>query len=116
MDLQPLILEQRIKHIIDSYQLLGSESEANLVLKDWQNLMATYPPHELEIAVVSCLVAGWSELPMARGKLFLQRLKYWLTHPQSPPFSIEQFRQITGLEPLPPSALFFPSGFWGVQK
>lgn len=111
MELQSLIFQQRIKHIIDSYHLLGSESEADVVINGWQNLISTYPPYQLEMAVVSCLVAVWLEFPLPRGYAFLERLNKWLIEPEFLPVSIEQFRQLTGLEPLQPTRLSFSSAF-----
>jgi hypothetical protein len=100
MEVQKLISEQRVYHIIDSYQLLERNPDPYLI-DELHHLLSTYPHAYLEIAIVECLVKSWSILPMPRGSAFLAMVKDYLHDPQPICLTSAQFRQITGLAPQP---------------
>ena len=106
MEVQQRIGQQRVKHIVNSYLLAGSDSldSFNAYLDD---LLAQYSHGLIELALVETLVKNWVNVPMQKGIPFLaeahERLKQW----QLEPASIEslynqltpsQFSQITGLD------------------
>jgi hypothetical protein len=111
MDIGERLKQQRVKHIVSSYQLDGTETE------DFEQYLAdllhTYPAPLIELALVETLVDYWVRLPKVRGCDFLaiahDYLQDWddLTQPfaQNTPIAStiapEQFRWITGLDPTP---------------
>lgn len=103
MDLQHQLNQQRVKHIVSSYELTGESSEAfQVYLTD---LLHTYPSFLVELALTETLVDGWAAVPMVRGTEFLERahakLKEWETQPIVSTITPEQFQHVTGLDPIP---------------
>ncbi|MBE9065092.1 hypothetical protein IQ260_00285 [Leptolyngbya cf. ectocarpi LEGE 11479] len=113
MDIQSHIIRQRVQHIVDSYQLDGSDGK--LFADYLTGLLATYPQSLVELALTEALVRGWSEIPMKKGMPFIQgvhkKLRSWQSdidiYPQPEPLAAdaietiltpEQFEQITGLD------------------
>ena len=106
MEVQQRIGQQRVKHIVDSYLLVGNEDpdSFNAYLND---LLARYHHGLIELALVETLVKNWLKIPMQKGIPFLttacERLKQWESesatertlHNQLTP---SQFSQITGLD------------------
>ncbi|PSB20629.1 hypothetical protein C7B65_06915 [Phormidesmis priestleyi ULC007] len=103
MTLEEKINQQRVKHIVSSYQLEGKETEA---FADYlEELLQTYAMPLLELALAETLIVNWMNVPMQKGILFLQqthdRLKNWETHSISSSLTPQEFQQITGLDPSP---------------
>lgn len=103
MELWEQISQQRVKHIISSYHLSGSETELfDVHLND---LLNHYPAPLIELAVVECLVDQWLTVPMPRGLVFLNRVRdrlaAWEKEAIISTITPEQFQQITGLDPSP---------------
>jgi hypothetical protein len=102
MEIQEQISRQRVKHIVDSYQLQGSDGE---MFDDYlEELMQIYPLPLIELAIVETIVNSWLNVPLVKGSLFLtqahQRLKSWAeSQPIISTLTPEQFQQITGLDP-----------------
>lgn len=107
MTTHPLISEQRIQYIVDSYSLSGSETEG--FERYLTELLSQYPPGLIELALVETLVKHWLSVPMQKGVAFLvsahRRLCQWQNAAlRGTPVSIlssSEFSQITGLDPLP---------------
>lgn len=104
MNLQAEINRQRVKHIIDSYQLAqGAHPEQFSTYLD--DLLKLYPTPVVELALVETLVDEWLNVPMLRGSKFLEKvyekLQTWETSEVAIAISLEQFQQITGLSPHP---------------
>ncbi len=97
------INQQRVKHIVSSYQLAGDDVEAFAGYLD--ELLQTYAMPLIELALAETLVDSWVNVPMQTGILFLQqahdRLKKWDAHSISSSLTPETFQQITGLDPSP---------------
>jgi hypothetical protein len=109
MELGEQLNQQRVKHIISSYQLEGNEAEAfNHHLED---LFRAYPSPLIELALVETLVDSWVKVPMSKGCKFLlkvhEQLKTWEGQEIVSAIAPEQFQQITGLDPTP---IFGPAG------
>ena len=103
MEIQEQISQQRVKHIISSYQLGGSEtSQVDTYLEE---LLQIYPPPLVELALIETLVDNWLSVPLAKGVKFLtqahDKLKAWENQPIVSTVTPEQFQQITGLNPSP---------------
>ncbi|TYQ30576.1 MULTISPECIES: hypothetical protein [unclassified Pseudanabaena] len=103
MEIWEQISRQRVKYIVDSYQLDGEDDEDfNEYLED---LLQAYAPPQIELALVETLVASWQITPLIRGVAFLTRshdlLKSWENHPTTPKISSTHFRLITSLDPTP---------------
>lgn len=103
MELREQIKQQRVKHIVSSYQLAGEETEAfNHYLNE---LLHLYPTPLIELALVETLVDSWLRLPMQRGCEFLtqahEQLKAWESRRVTSTIAPLQFQQITGLDPSP---------------
>ena len=110
MTLEKQINQQRVKHIVSSYQLEGEENEA---FADYlETLLQAYAMPLVELALAETLVANWMNVPMQKGVLFLQqthdRLKNWETHSISSSLTPQEFQQLTGLDP---SSIFGTSEF-----
>lgn len=79
MDIQTHIIRQRVQHIVDSYQLDGSDDNAFADYLTW--LLATYAQSLVELALTEAIVKGWSEIPMRKGMPFIQgvheKLRSW---------------------------------------
>lgn len=103
MELGEQIKQQRVKHIVRSYQLEGNETEA---FHEYLNqLLNCYPAPMVELALVEVLVNSWLRVPMPRGRAFLaqahEQLKRWEDRGITTTIAPEQFHQITGLDPGP---------------
>ena len=103
MELQDQLNQQRVKHIVSSYQLDGGESRAfDTYLND---LLTRYPSPLIELAITETLVDSWASIPLVRGIEFLKKahetLQHWENHPIVSTLTPEQFQQVTGLDPSP---------------
>ena len=103
MEVWEKISRQRVKYIVDSYQLDGNDDEDfDEYLED---LLQAYAPPQIELALVEVLIESWRFTPMMRGVMFLKRshelLKYWEDHLIPAHISPTHFRLITGLDPTP---------------
>jgi len=103
MEIWEEISRQRVKYIVDSYQLDGDDDE---YFYDYlEDLLQAYPPPQIELALVEILIEGWRNFPLLRGFLFLERshnlLKSWENKTIAPNISATHFRLITGLDPTP---------------
>ncbi len=106
MKIQQRINHQRLKHIIDSYRLMGDEADAfDAYVKE---LSSQYPHGLLELALVETLAKSWLSIPMKKGVAFLSaahnRLKQWQLDQKTLDaadigLTPSQFSQITGLDP-----------------
>ncbi len=107
MDIQDLVSHQRVKHIVDLYQLDGSDQ------KDFResllSLLEIYPSSLVELAMVEAIVKGWLVIPMPKGLPVIETVRQQLQSWQADPSldtqpAIEtlltpaQFEQITGLD------------------
>ena len=113
MEIGARLNQQRVKHIVSSYQLHGNETD--LFDQDLHLLLDHYPLPLIELALVQTLVDSWLQVPLVRGCAFLAKvyelLKQWevQAYLQGDPvmreldstISPEQFQQITGLDPTP---------------
>ena len=105
MEVQQRIGQQRVKHIVDSYLLVGNDADTfSTYLND---LLAQYPYSLIELVLVETLVKNWLTVPMRKGISFLaeahERLKQWQLEPASiaslhNQLTPSQFSQITGLD------------------
>ncbi|MBW4520577.1 MAG: hypothetical protein KME16_12850 [Scytolyngbya sp. HA4215-MV1] len=103
MEIQEKINQQRVRYIVDSYQLNGSEVETfDHYLSD---LITSYPTPLVELALVETLLDSWLTVPLMRGSAFLkqahQKLKNWKSQTIVTTLRPDQFHQITGLDPAP---------------
>ncbi|MEL6224468.1 MAG: hypothetical protein AAFR31_17670 [Cyanobacteria bacterium J06627_8] len=103
MSLQEYLNQQRVKHIVDSYQIDGDDTDRfSRYLTD---LLQTYPAPLIELAITETLVDGWAAVPMIRGIDFLKKshdkLKDWELNPIVSTVTPEQFQHVTGLDPAP---------------
>lgn len=112
MELQQRISHQRVKHIVDSYSLVGhnlAEPSDEVIGFDTylQDLLGSYPHGLIELALVETLTKSWLTVPMEKGVAFLSkahnRLKTWQQDQQQHrPIDLNltpaQFTQITGLD------------------
>ncbi|HEY9617752.1 MAG TPA: hypothetical protein V6C64_12970 [Microcoleaceae cyanobacterium] len=103
MEIGEQLRQQRVKHIVSSYQLGGTDEPA--FHENLAKLLEQYPSPLIELALVETLVNGWWQVPMPRGCPFLSRVQEQLVAWQSQPIistiAPEQFQQITGLDPAP---------------
>ena len=103
MEIEQQINQQRVKHVVNSYQLAGNEeAEFGVFL---EQLLQKYPPTLIELALVEILVRTWLRIPPIRGVEFLcdvkKKLQEWETQPVISTITPAQFQQITGLDPQP---------------
>jgi hypothetical protein len=81
MEIWEQISRQRVKYIVDSYQLDGDDDED--FYEYLEDLLQAYAPPQIELALVEILIAGWRDFPLIRGVDFLKRshalLKSWET-------------------------------------
>ncbi len=103
MNLQDQISRQRVKHIIASYQLDGSEAtqfETRL-----NELLNRYPHPLVELALIETLVNQWLRIPLTKGLAFLsqvqEQLQTWEGQPIISTVTPQQFQSIAGLDPAP---------------
>ncbi len=103
MDIQQRISQQRVRHIIDSYRLMGAGDEANGFDAYVSELLSQYPQGLIELALVETLAKNWLTIPMEKGVAFLaaahERLKQWQSDVVTVGLTPSQFWQITGLDP-----------------
>jgi hypothetical protein len=94
MEVWEKISRQRVKYIVDSYQLDGNDDE------DFDEYL-----EDLLQALVEVLIESWRITPLVRGVVFLERshelLKGWENKPIALHISPTHFRLITGLDPTP---------------
>ena len=103
MEIWEKISRQRVRYIVDSYQLEGEDDE---YFDDYlEDLLQAYPPPQIELALVQVLTESWQTIPIVRGIDFLERshqlLKSWEDTVISSKISPVHFRLITGLDPTP---------------
>ncbi|MBD2175595.1 hypothetical protein H6F42_01515 [Pseudanabaena sp. FACHB-1998] len=103
MEIWEQISRQRVKHIVDSYQLDGEDDE--YFYEYLEDLLQAYAPPQIELALVETLVESWRNVPLLRGVVFLERsheiLKSWETKIFAPKISPTHFQLITGLDATP---------------
>lgn len=110
MEIWEEISHQRVKYIVDSYQLDGDDNED---FYDYlEDLLQAYAPPQIELALVEVLIEGWRKFPLIRGIQFLERshelLKSWENKTINPNISATHFRLITGLDPTPIFGMSIP--------
>jgi hypothetical protein len=97
------ISQQRVKHLVSSYQLDADEQDPCTTCL--VELFQAYPTTLIELAIVESLVQNWLTLPMPRGMKFFQQvqdlLRSWQTESIQVSFTPDEFQQITGLDPYP---------------
>ena len=102
MTLQDKLSQQRVQHIVQSYQLDGGDRPFFPYLEE---LMQRYPHPLIELALAETLVANWLTVPFERGTAFLSqvhlRLQHWEHEPIISSLTSDQFSTITGLDPAP---------------
>lgn len=103
MTLQEQVQQQRVKHIISSYQL---DSEAvDLCESCLTELLQLYPTGLIELALVETIVQNWTQIPMARGIEFFRQvqdlLNHWQSHEILISFTPDEFQLVTGLDAAP---------------
>jgi hypothetical protein len=96
--IQAQITNQRIFHIITSYQLANDEPDFYARFND---LLRQYPSPLIELAIVDVLVQAWMTIPLVRGLAFLElvalRLQEWQASGLTTTVTPDVFEQITGL-------------------
>ena len=114
MEIQERVSRQRIKHIVESYQLEGNDAtaqDASAFKSYLEDLMDTFPHPLIELSLTESLVKAWAMVPMQKGVSFLTKvhtqLKQWKQQSldstlTSPPIKSTltpvQFQSITGLD------------------
>lgn len=103
MEIWQQLSQQRVKHIVSSYDLSGTEvKQFNSYLEE---LFEIYPCPLIELALVETLIDHWLSVPLVRGIKFLtqthNKLRSWETQPIVSTVTPEQFQQISGLDPTP---------------
>jgi hypothetical protein len=103
MEIREKLNQQRVKHIVSSYQLGGNEeSYFDSYLEE---LLQIYPYPLIELALVETLIDQWLSVPLTRGVEFLaqthSKLKAWEEQPIVSTITPEQFHHIAGLDPSP---------------
>lgn len=102
MEIQERISRQRVKHIVESYQLSGAETGVDAFNAYLAELLKQYPHPVIELALTEGIVKGWKTVPMVKGMPFLEdvhkQLKTWETQPIISTITPAQFHQITGLD------------------
>ncbi|MBD1860795.1 MULTISPECIES: hypothetical protein [Trichocoleus] len=106
MNISEQLSHQRVKHIVNSYQLHLEPSDLIDDFEDYlADLLRVYPAALIELALVETLVDNWLTVPLVRGFQFLlqahQKLKTWEQQPIVSTITPEQFQQIAGLDPSP---------------
>ena len=105
IELWEQVCRQRIKYIVDCYELDSGESEQDFD-DQLQELWLAYPYAQIELALVETLVSSWIQIPAIKGMCFLNqvydRLKSWENRTNfSSSITPAQFQQITSLDPTP---------------
>ncbi|MBW4439853.1 MAG: hypothetical protein KME10_01190 [Plectolyngbya sp. WJT66-NPBG17] len=103
MTLQQQIQQQRVRHIISSYQLDGEDSE--LCGACLTAMLQLYPTGLIELALVETIVQNWARVPMVRGIEFFRQvemlLNQWQTDAIAVSFDPTEFQLVTGLDATP---------------
>lgn len=103
MEIREKLNQQRVKHIVSSYQLSGNEGSRFDSYLD--ELLQIYPYPLIELALVETLIDQWLTVPLTRGVEFLAqthgKLKGWENQPIVSTITPEQFHHIAGLDPAP---------------
>jgi len=103
MELLEKLQQQRVKHIVSSYQLAGTQVDA--FADCLQVMMQAFPTPLVELAIVETLVDHWLSVPLLRGVKFLEqthrRLQAWEQQAIASTITPDQFQQVTGLDPTP---------------
>ncbi len=103
MKIREQLNRQRVKHIVSSYALEGSESHRFEIYLE--ELLQLYPCALIELALVETLLDHWLTVPLVRGAEFLDlaqaKLKVWQNQPIVSTITPAQFHQIVGLDPSP---------------
>jgi hypothetical protein len=103
MTLQEQIQQQRVKHIVSSYQLDGENID--LCQTCLVELFQRYPTTLIELAFVETLVQNWAQVPMARGIEFFRQvqdlLQRWQSEEIAISFTPTEFQLVTGLDAAP---------------
>lgn len=110
MTLEQRIGHQRVRHIVDSYSLVGHQHDNDDAIRFenyLQDLLSGYHHGLVELALVETLIKSWLTIPMEKGVAFLttahSKLKAWQQEQlQQRPITVSltsaQFSQITGLD------------------
>lgn len=103
MEIREKLDQQRVKHIVSSYQLSGHEAAGfDSYLEE---LLQIYPYPLIELALIETLIDQWLAVPLTRGVEFLvqthNKLKSWEHQPIVSTITPEQFHHIAGLDPSP---------------
>ena len=103
MEIAEQLNRQRVKYIVSSYELEGTEPDA--FHEHLNSLLSQYSSFLIELALAETLIANWLTVPMVRGCGFLRQahalLKTWEAQVGIHTITPEQFQQITGLDPTP---------------
>ena len=103
MEIAEHLKRQRVKYIVSSYELDGSEPEAFNQYLD--TLLTQYSSSLVELALAETLVTNWLSVPLVRGCGFLKQvqalLERWADQTRIHTITPDQFQQITGLDPTP---------------
>lgn len=103
MTLKEQIQQQRIKHIIGSYQLEGEDHD--LCAACLTALLQLYPTGLIELAFVETIVQNWARVPMLKGIEFFRQVETLLTQWQTDTifvsFTPTEFQLVTGLDASP---------------
>lgn len=104
MEVYSQISRQRVKHIVSSYCLDGTEAES--FSHDLDELLKRYPMPAVELALVEVLAENWGKPCPVRGILFLEQvcqlLREWKEASSvAVRVTPSQFQHITGLDPSP---------------
>lgn len=105
IDPWPLILQQRLRHLVDSYALAGTDPEPMAPFRQrLERLVNQHSRAMVELAITETLLEGWQEVPLVRGIPFLsqvqERLQAWQMESRAPYLTPSQFQSITGLDAL----------------
>lgn len=103
MTLQEQIQQQRVRHIISSYQLDGEDHE--LCAACLTAMLQLYPTGLIELALVETIVQNWARVPMIKGVEFFRQvealLTQWQTDAIAVSFNPDEFQLVTGLDASP---------------
>ncbi|BAU10576.1 hypothetical protein LEP3755_10600 [Leptolyngbya sp. NIES-3755] len=103
MTLQEQVQQQRIRHIIDSYQLDGEDYE--LCAACLTAMLQLYPTGLIELALVETIVQNWARVPMLKGVEFFRQVEALLTQWQTDAIAVSfdptEFQLVTGLDATP---------------
>jgi hypothetical protein len=95
--------QQRVKHIIESFQLAGQDEGSFDDRLD--QLLGEYPSTWIELAIAEVLVVNWLVVPLPRGLAVLRQvhnlLAQWQQHGLTNLLTEDEFQRITGLDPVP---------------